>query len=115
MSVAEVTAYIEALEEPKRETLLTVRDLILEVEPGLEQVIAWGSPAFKFDGKFVVGLCAFKKHLTFSPQSAEVMNAHTDDLAAFTVSKSSFQFAVDVPLPKSLVENLVKARLAELS
>ena len=115
MSAAEVTAYIDAQDEPKRSTLLTMRGLILEVEPDLEQVIAWGSPAFKFGGKFVVGLCAFKKHLTFSPQSAEVMAAHAEDLADYVVSKSSCQVGVNAALPKSLVEKLVNARLAELS
>ncbi len=114
MSAAEVTAYIEAQDEPKRATLSAMRELILEVEPGLEQVIAWGSPAFKFGGKYVVGLCAFKNHLTLSPQSAEVMAAHAADLADYVVSKSSFQFDVDAPLPKSLIEKLVKARLAEI-
>ena len=115
MSAAEVTAYIDAQDEPKRATLSTMRELILEAQPGLEQVIAWGSPAFKFGGKYVVGLGAFKKHLTFSPQSAEVMAAHAADLADYVVSKSSFQFDVDAALPKSLVEKLIKARLAELS
>jgi uncharacterized protein YdhG (YjbR/CyaY superfamily) len=115
MTVAEVSAYIDAQAEPKRTTLLAMRELILEVESGLEQVIAWGSPAFKFGGQYVVGLCAFKNHLTLSPQSAEVMAAYAVDLADYVVSKSSFQFGVDAPLPKSLVEKLVKARLAEIS
>ena len=41
---------------------------------------------------------------------AAVLDARAD----FVVSKSSFQFSVDEPLPKSLVEKLVKARLAEI-
>ena len=115
MSEQEVTAYIEALDEPKRSTLLAMRALILEVEPALEQAFAWRSAMFKFGGKYVAGLCAHKNHMTFSPQSPEVMAAHADDLAGYVVSKVSFQFAVDQPLPKALVEKLVKARLAELS
>lgn len=115
MSAEEVTSYIEAQEEPKRSTLLAVRASLLEIEPNLEQVIAWGSPQFKFNGKYAVGLCAFKKHLTFSPQSPEVMLAHAEDLKDFVVSKSSFQFAIDKPLPKALVGKLLKARLNELS
>ena len=114
MSAEDVTSYIEAQDEPKRSTLLAVRQSILEIEPSLEQVIAWNSPQFKYKGKYAVGLCAFKNHLTFSPQSAEVMAAHADDLAEYVVSKSSFQFAVDQPLPKSLLTKLLKARLAEL-
>ncbi len=115
MSAEEVTAYIEAQPEPKRSTLLAVRATILEIEPGFEQVIAWKTPQFKFNGKYCVGFSAFKNHLTFSPQSAEVMEAHASQLSDYVVSKSSFQFSVDQPLPQSLLESLIKARLAELA
>lgn len=115
MSEAEVTAYIHAQDEPKRSTLEATRKVILEIEPSLEQVIAWKSPQFKFNGKYAVGLCAFKNHLTFSPQSADVIAAHADDLADYVTSKSSFQFAVDKPLPKALLEKLIRGRLAELN
>lgn len=113
MSAEEVTAYIEALDEPKRSTLLAVRATILEIEPGFEQVIAWKTPQFKLNGKYCVGLAAFKNHLTFSPQSAAVMESHADQLKDYVASKSSFQFDVDKPLPKALLESLIKARLAE--
>ena len=115
MSAEEVTAYIEKQAEPKRSTLLAVRATILEIEPSLEQVIAWNTPQFKFNGKYAVGLAAFKNHLTFSPQSAELMAAHAADLADYVTSKSSFQFAVDAPLPKALLTKLIKARIAELA
>lgn len=113
MSEAEVTAYIEAQPEPKRSTLQAVRASILEIEPRFEQVIAWNSPQFKLNGKYAVGLCAFKNHLTFSPQSAEVMTNHATELADYVTSKSSFQFAVDQPLPKALLEKLIRARVSE--
>ena len=114
MSEAEVTKYINAQAEPKRSTLLAVRKTILEIEPKFEQVIAWNSPQFKINGKYAVGLCAFKNHLTFSPQSAEVMTSLEKELAGYVTSKSSFQFDVDKPLPKGLLTKLIKARLKEL-
>jgi uncharacterized protein YdhG (YjbR/CyaY superfamily) len=43
------------------------------------------------------------------------MEAHAAQLADYEVSKSSFQFSVDQPLPKPLLESLIKARLAELA
>jgi uncharacterized protein YdhG (YjbR/CyaY superfamily) len=115
MPEKEVLAYINAQEEPKRSTLLAVRKTILEIEPKLEQVIAWKSAMFKFNGKFVAGLCAHKAHLTFSPQSPEVMSALEKPLEGYVVSKGSFQFAVDKPLPKALLTKLIKARLKEIS
>ncbi len=114
MAESDVTAYIEAQAEPKRSTLLAVREAILSVEPNLEQVIAWNSPQFKFNGKYALGICAFTKHLTFSPQSPEVMTAHAEQLVDYVTSKSSFQFAIDTPLPIELVRSLVLARLEEL-
>jgi uncharacterized protein YdhG (YjbR/CyaY superfamily) len=114
MSSAEVLAYIEALPEPKRSTLLAVRKTILEIEPKFEEVIAWKSPQFKFNGKYAVGICAFKNHLTFSPQSSDVMAAHEKELQNYVTAGSSFQFAIDKPLPKSLLSKLIKDRLREL-
>ena len=115
MSELEVTEYFDAQPEPFRATLHTMRERILEVAPELEQVIAWKSAMFKHNGKFVVGLCAHKNHISFSPQSAEVLTENAAALTGFVVSKSSFQVAKDAPLSKELIETLVRARLAELS
>lgn len=110
-----MTAYIEALEEPKRSTLEAVRRTLLEIEPGLEQVIAWNTPMFRYNGKNVAGLCAHKKHMTYSPQSPEVMAGAADALEGYVTSKGSFQFEVDAPLPRELVERLLMARLSEVT
>ncbi|MDE2409587.1 MAG: DUF1801 domain-containing protein [Actinomycetales bacterium] len=114
MPAANVDEYLAELDEPKRSTLQAMRQMLLEIEPELQETIGWGAPIFKLKGKNVAGLCAFKNHLTFSPQSADVMAAHESELAGFVVAKSSLQFAVDQPLPKALLASLVKARIAEL-
>jgi len=110
-----VDEYLAELEEPKRATLTAMRDLLLSIEPGLEQTIGWGAPIFKFNGKNVAGLCAFKNHLVYAPQSNTVMESLASDLAEFKTSKASFQFGVAEPLDRSLVEKLLKARMAEVS
>ena len=114
MSETAVTAYINAQPEPKRTTLMAVRNMILEIHPALEETIAWNAPVYKFNGKYVAGLCAFKNHLTFSPQSPEVMVGLASELEGFVTSKSSFQFDVDKPIPKELLTKLIKARLTEI-
>jgi uncharacterized protein YdhG (YjbR/CyaY superfamily) len=43
------------------------------------------------------------------------MTALATELADYVVSKSSFQFAVNEPLPSELTEALVRARVAEVS
>ena len=115
MQSPEVTDYIEALDQPKRDTLQRLRELVHSIEPELEEVMAWRAPMFRLRGKNVLGICAHKNHFSFSPQSAQVMEAHEGALTNYVVSKGSFQFAVDWAIDAELVESLIKARIAELS
>ena len=114
MTVAEVTEYIEAQDEPKRSTLIAMRELILQIKPELDQAVMWKSAQFKFKDKIVVGMCAHKNHMSFSTPSADVLAALASDLDGFVVSKNSFQFASDRILPKALVKKIIDARLKEL-
>jgi uncharacterized protein YdhG (YjbR/CyaY superfamily) len=115
MPAATIDEYLAELPEPKRSTLAAVRAMLLEIEPGLTETIGWGAPIFKFNGKNVAGICAFKNHLVFSPQSAAVLEANASLLTDYLVAKSSFQFAVDQAPPKSLIETLLRARITEIS
>ena len=114
MRTAEVDAYIAAEPEPKRATLTAVRNMIHEIVPEATEVMSHGVPMFVFKGKKFAGIAAFKKHLVYAPQSSTVLSQCADELAGFVVSKASFQFAVDTPLPRSLLERVIAVRLAEI-
>lgn len=114
MTVTTVDEYLATLDEPKRTTLQTVRDRVREILPNAEEGLTRGVPMYRVGGKSVAGFVAFKAHLTYSPQSAEVMTALADELAGFAVSKASFQFPVDAPLETTLLRHLIEARLAQL-
>jgi uncharacterized protein YdhG (YjbR/CyaY superfamily) len=109
----EVDAYLRDLEEPKRSTLEALRTTILEIVPDAEQVISYRVPAFRVRGKIVAGFAAFKDHLSYLPFSGSVLAQLSDELEGYTMTKGALHFAVDRPLPKSLVEKLIDARLAE--
>ena len=111
MAVADVDKYLRGLEEPKRGTLQALRGTILEIVPDAEQVISYGMPAFRVNGKTVAGFAAFKAHLSYLPFSGSVLSQLTDELQGYTMTKSALHFPVDQPLPKSLVEKLIAVRL----
>jgi uncharacterized protein YdhG (YjbR/CyaY superfamily) len=113
VSAEEVDAYLREVEEPKRSTLETLRRTILEIVPQAEQVISYGVPAFRVDGKTVAGFAAFKDHLSYLPFSGSVLRQLADELDGYTMTKSSLHFAVDRPLPKPLVKKLLAIRLAD--
>ena len=113
MAVADVDEYLRGLEEPKRGTLQALRGTILEIVPEAEQVISYGMPAFRVNGKTVAGFAAFKAHLSYLPFSGSVLSQLTEELQGYTMTKSALHFAVDESLPKALVEKLIAVRLAE--
>jgi uncharacterized protein YdhG (YjbR/CyaY superfamily) len=91
-----------------------LRQSILKVVPGAEEGISYGMPAFRVNGKVVAGFAAFKNHLSYVPHSGSVLEQLDDDLAGYSMSKGALRFPVDQPLPDSLVEKLVTARLRQL-
>ena len=110
----EIDSYVEALDEPKRSTLQALRKTILEIVPDAEQGLSYGMPAFKRQGKTVAGFAAFKGHLSYLPHSGSVLAELGDTIAGYETSKGSLKFAIDKPLPKRLVRQLVKSRMREL-
>jgi uncharacterized protein YdhG (YjbR/CyaY superfamily) len=114
MSRDDIDAYLAAVDEPKRSTLEALRTAILEVVPDAEQGLAYRMPAFKLQGKTVAGFAAFSDHLSYLPHSGTVLAQLGDEVAGYETSKGALKFAVDEPLPKRLVEQLIAARLHEL-
>jgi uncharacterized protein YdhG (YjbR/CyaY superfamily) len=110
-----VEEYLVSLGDPAKErTLRAVIDLILTQFPELESKISWNVPVIHRNGKYVVGICAYKHHLTFSPWSPRVIEDFKVRLAKFVVFKNCFQVPVDWRIDRKLLRDLVRARLAEL-
>jgi uncharacterized protein YdhG (YjbR/CyaY superfamily) len=109
-----VEEYLASLERTKESTLRSVIDLILTQFPELESKISWNVPTIHRNGKYVVGVCAYKDHLTFSPWSSRVIEGFKVRLGKFVLFKTCFQIPVDWEIDRKLVKDLVRARLAEL-
>lgn len=114
MSSAEIDAYLAGLDAPKRATLEQMRETILDIVPEAEQVISYGMPAFRVDGKVVAGFAAFKNHLSYLPHSGSVVPALGDAVKGYTYTKGSLHFPIDRPLPKTLVRKLIATRLKQI-
>jgi uncharacterized protein YdhG (YjbR/CyaY superfamily) len=114
VSAEEVDEYLRGLEEPKRSTLQTLRETILQVKPDAEQVISYRVPAFRVGGKTIAGFAAFKDHLSYLPFSGSVLRELDDELEGYAMTKSALHFQIDQPLPEALVKKLIATRLDEI-
>jgi uncharacterized protein YdhG (YjbR/CyaY superfamily) len=109
----EVDAYLNALDEPKRSTLQTLRSTILEIAPrggGSDLVSRSG---VRLRGKIVAGFAAFNDQLSYLPFSGSVLGELRGELEGYTITKSALHFPVDRPLPKALVKKLIEVRLGD--
>jgi uncharacterized protein DUF1801 len=62
-----VEAYLTALSPEKRRALERLRKVIRAAAPKAEECISYGIPAFRLNGKFLVGLAAAATHCSFYP------------------------------------------------
>ena len=115
MSSKEVDEHLAKVPEPHRSTLQVLRMRILEIIPEAEEVISYGFPGFKLNGKIICGFDAFKNHCSFFPHSSLVIPELEKELRNFKTSKGAIQFSVDRPLEKPLLKKLIATRIRQLS
>lgn len=110
-----VEDYLAALPPDQRAALEHLRATIRAAAPEATEAISYGMPAFKQDGRGLVGYAAFKAHCSLFPMSAAVIPEHAAALEGFTTSKGTIRFTPEAPLPDALVTAIVRTRLAELA
>jgi uncharacterized protein YdhG (YjbR/CyaY superfamily) len=102
-----VDPYIAKQPSPQRELLEQIRDLILKVQPEAKDLMSYGVPACRYQGKTIL-YAAFKNHIGIYPGPA-VIEAFAKELEGYKTSKGAIQFTFSVPLPLLLIEKMIKA------
>jgi uncharacterized protein YdhG (YjbR/CyaY superfamily) len=111
---SDIDAYLATLSAENRAALEKLRRSIKAALPEAEECIAYGIPAFRWNGKPVAGFSASKNHCSYFPMSGSVVAALQEELKKYDSSKGTIRFPASKPLSAALVKQLVKARLAEI-
>jgi uncharacterized protein YdhG (YjbR/CyaY superfamily) len=111
---ARVDAYLAKLPADQREMLQHLRARIALAAPEAIETISYGMPAFKQAGRFLVSYAGWKAHGSIYPLTDSFLEAHQDQLRGFGRTKGSLHFTPQAPLPDALLDDLVRARLADL-
>jgi len=106
----DVESYLGAVPAEARASLEKLRQTIKSVVPEAVEVISYGIPTFKLDGRMLVSYAAFAEHCSFFPGAGPV-DEHEDELKSFQTSKGTVRFTQTKQLSASLVKKLVKTRI----
>ncbi|MEO7059121.1 MAG: DUF1801 domain-containing protein [Lapillicoccus sp.] len=112
--MGEVDDYIAGLGDPERAAFERVVAVVAEVAPRAQQGRSYGMPAFRQEGRPLLGLVAAQGHLSLFPFSPEVIEKVSGRLGGYSLSKGTIRFSADHPVPDDVLRDLVRLRLGEL-
>ena len=110
--IKNIDEYLKNLPEDIKDALQRLRDIIHKTAPGVEEVISYGMPAFKYHGMLVY-FAAFKNHCSLFGGNGSLTTQMKNDLKEFKTTKGSIHFTVEKQLPVVLVKKIIKARMQE--
>jgi uncharacterized protein YdhG (YjbR/CyaY superfamily) len=111
--VSEIDDYLATVTGDERAALDSLRKTIRSIVPRAEECISYGMPAFRLDGRVIVGFQATAKGCSYYPFSGTTLQTVAGDLQGYGKTKSALHFRPDTPLPAGLVRRLITARIAE--
>ena len=95
-----------------KETIMEMRNRILEVIPNATEIMKYSMPTFVHEGNEVAGLLVNKKHVGYYPYSGSVISQFPDIESRYTTSKGAIHVPLGKPLSKADIKRLIRARIS---
>jgi uncharacterized protein YdhG (YjbR/CyaY superfamily) len=97
--------------EDKRGVLEGLRQRIRVIVPDAEEVISYGIPAFRVEGKVVIGFKANKNDYSIYPFSGGAAERFPEELQERTVTSGSIHFTPEDPISDDLLRGIIDWRI----
>lgn len=107
-----IDAYIARFPKDVQKVLEQVRLTVRRAAPDATEVISYGIPALKYNGKVIIYFAGHKNHIgLYATPSGHA--AFQKELSVYKQGKGSVQFPLDKPMPLDLISRIVKYRMQQ--
>jgi uncharacterized protein YdhG (YjbR/CyaY superfamily) len=103
-----VDAYIAKQPAASQPVLRAVQRIIRKLLPDAEETLSYQIPTYRQNGRYVVYFAGWKQHWSLYPVGEAVRKAVGPALESYEVSKGTVRFPLADPVPKRLVERIVR-------
>jgi uncharacterized protein YdhG (YjbR/CyaY superfamily) len=108
-----VADYIAKAPPVARRALKQLRTTIKASAPGITERISYHIPTFELDGRYLLYIAAFKKHVSVYPVTSGMVAEYGKAMAPYRAGKGTLRFRLGAPIPLALVAKLAKVRVRE--
>ena len=106
-----IDAYIAGFPSDVQKLLKKVRATIRKAAPKATEAIKYRIPTYEQDGHLIF-FAAFKTHIGVYPRAKRPASL-LKKVAKYEVSKGTYRFELDQPIPFALIGEITKARVKE--
>jgi uncharacterized protein YdhG (YjbR/CyaY superfamily) len=111
--VHSVDEYIATFPEETQKLLSEVRAAVRAAAPDASEKISYGIAAFELNGKYFIYFAGWKNHISIYPIPSG-SDAFNKKVSQYADGKGTLKFPLDEPLPKRLISQIIKYRVAVL-
>lgn len=104
-------SYLDQLTISQRTALVDFMERAKSFVPDADEVMSYGVPTLKRNGKYIIAVGAYKQHLGVYPFGSAPIKANTEALKDYQTSKGTIRVPYDNPLPDSAISALVQFNL----
>ena len=103
--------YLKPLDANQRAALVDFMEEAKSFVPDADEVMSYGVPTLKLNGKYIIAVGAYKQHLGVYPFGSAPIKANAEALKDYQTSKGTIRVPYDNPLPEKTILALVQFNL----
>lgn len=99
--------YLDKLDEDKQQIVLRIMQIAKQCAPESEEVMSYGVPTLKKQGKGIFAVAANKNHFSIYPFGGAAIEANKELLKGLDYSKGTIRFGYDNLPSREIIEALI--------